>query len=297
VRLLSSGKVRDSYEMEDYPDLLLLVASDRISAYDAVMHEGVPSKGRVLTALSTYWFDVVRDLTLTHEVVDQVNLDLPTPFLGRSTLVRRATMIPVECVVRGYLAGSGWREYLQSQTVGGQPLPAGLELGSELPQVLFTPSTKALVGHDEPLTLAECADLVGDEMTKLLSERSIALYLLAARVARERGLIIADTKFEFGIIDGDVVLCDEVLTPDSSRYWDLASYSVGREPTQLDKQLLRDWLDAQAWDRSGSPPHLPEDLTRRLTESYRSIYERITGLDFRDWPGEQRTYLGHRQGA
>ncbi len=295
MKLLSSGKVRDRYALEDFPDLLLLVATDRISAYDVVMAEGVPSKGRILTALSAYWFDLLRGVTPTHEVVGQPDVAIPQALVGRSTLVRRAEMIPVECVVRGYLAGSGWREYVQFGTVGGQEVRSGFMLGSELPEILFTPSTKAAVGHDQPLTLAECIDLVGREVTMVLRDRSIELYRLAAQHARDRGLILADTKFEFGFIDQEIALCDEVLTPDSSRYWDLASYVVGREPTQLDKQVLRDWLDTQRWDRMSAPPHLPDELTRRIMESYRSIYERLTRRDFNSWPGLDTTYSGRRE--
>jgi phosphoribosylaminoimidazole-succinocarboxamide synthase len=283
-----SGKVRDIYDAGD--DHLLFVASDRISAFDVVMAEPIPDKGRVLTALSVHWFDVLADVAPNHFVsIDTAEFpgalrDLPD-LEGRAMLVRRAEMLPVECIVRGYLSGSAWKEYRERGTMHGVPLPGGLREAEQLPEPVFTPSTKAESGHDENISVDEAAAIVGADVIKRASEISLALYQRGAASALERGIIIADTKFELGFIDGELALCDEVMTPDSSRFWDTATYEPGATPPSFDKQPVRDALEATGWDKTPPPPRLGDDVISASRDRYVTAYERITGKSFPEWPG------------
>lgn len=279
----SQGKVRDIY---DLGDKLLMVATDRISAFDYILPDEIPYKGKVLTQLSVFWFDLLSDVVDNHIISTDV-ADLPEAFKpyadyldGRFMLVKKAQMFPVECIVRGYLTGSGLKSYQQDGTVCGIKLPAGLTEASKLPEVLFTPSTKAEIGgHDENITFERCAELIGDEAAATLRDLTIKIYTTAADHARANGIIIADTKFEFGTIDGKVVLADEVLTPDSSRFWPADTYREGEVQPSFDKQFVRNWLNAN-WDRTGEPPHLPADIIEKTSEKYIQAYELITGKKF-----------------
>jgi phosphoribosylaminoimidazole-succinocarboxamide synthase len=273
------GKVRETYEVDD--EHLLLVATDRLSAFDVVFDEPIPDKGRVLTRLSAYWFALLRGLGPTHFVTDDAAL-LPGParteeLAGRTMLVRRARRVDAECVVRGYLAGSGWAEYRRDGSVGGHALPAGLREADRLPEPIFTPSTKAEVGHDENITRDQLADLVGSDVARQLEDRSIALYAAGARRAEAVGLILADTKFEFGWIDGELALIDEVLTPDSSRFWDAAQYAPGTSPASFDKQYVRDFVAGSGWNKEPPAPSLPDEVTAGTRDRYVTAYERLTG--------------------
>jgi len=280
--LHAQGKVRDIYEAgED----LLLVASDRISAFDVVLPTPIPDKGRVLTGLSLFWFERTNDLVGNH-VITAERTKFPAPFAGdatlagRATLVRRANVVPVECVARGYLSGSGWKQYQQEQAVCGIPLPAGLTESDRLPEPIFTPTTKAATGHDLPLTPDETRGLIGIGLTEKLKELTLTLYERAAGVALERGIILADTKFEFGFCDGELILIDEVCTPDSSRFWPADRYAPGGPQPSFDKQFVRDWLDASGWDHEPPPPELPADVVEQTAARYRDAYERLTGEPF-----------------
>jgi len=291
-----SGKVRELYETSD--GLLLFVASDRMSAFDVVMREPIPDKGRVLTALTVFWTSLLADLAPTHlvSVVESTPSGLdgllpgvePADLVGRSMLVRPADMVPLECIVRGYLSGSGWKEYRTSQTLHGSPLPAGLKESSRLDEPIFTPSTKATEGHDENIGFAAASSLVGVEVASACRDLCVAAYLRGAQWAEERGIIIADTKFELGWIDGRLAICDEILTPDSSRFWPVEGWAVGSTPPSLDKQPVRDWLEATGWDKSPPPPSLTPEVVAATRTSYVEAYERLTGLRFADWPGGAR---------
>jgi phosphoribosylaminoimidazole-succinocarboxamide synthase len=278
LELLHRGKVRETYAVGD--DRLLMVATDRISAFDVVFDQPIPDKGRLLTQLSAYWFGLLGDLGPTHFLsVDAA--DLPdaarTPQLeGRSMLVRRAERIDAECVVRGYLAGSGWAEYRRSGSVIGHRLPAGMREADRLPEPIFTPSTKAEVGHDENISRGQLASMVGADLARELEERSLALYRAGAQRAEEVGLILADTKFEFGVIDGKVALIDEVLTPDSSRFWDASVYEPGQSPPSFDKQYVRDFVAASGWDKEPPAPELPAQVIAGTRERYARAYELLT---------------------
>ncbi len=277
--LIHRGKVRETYEVDDRH--LLLVATDRLSAFDVVFDQPIPDKGEVLTRLSTWWFTELASLGRTH-FVSADPADLPdgarTPELaGRSMLVRRANRVDAECVVRGYLAGSGWAEYQRSGAVCGHALPPGLREADRLPEPIFTPSTKAEVGHDENITRDQLAELVGPGLAAQLEERSIALYQAGARRAEEVGLILADTKFEFGFIDGELALIDEVLTPDSSRFWDGDRYAPGSSPQSFDKQFVRDFVAASGWNKEPPAPTLPDEVITGTRDRYVAAYERITG--------------------
>ncbi|HEY5112622.1 MAG TPA: phosphoribosylaminoimidazolesuccinocarboxamide synthase [Coriobacteriia bacterium] len=284
IRPDARGKVRDIY---DLGDRLLLVASDRLSAFDAVLPDPIPFKGEVLTKLSLYWFDLLADVVPNHLISADV-ADLPDEFAkhadwlaGRFMLVRKATVFPIECIVRGYLAGSGWAEYERAGTVCGMRLPAGLVESSRLPQPMFTPSTKAELGtHDENISVHRMIELVGQEHGSALLESSVSLYSAARDHAASRGIIIADTKFEFGLIDGVVTLVDEVLTPDSSRFWPAATYAPGHGQPSFDKQYVRDWLVASGWDKTPPAPALPADVIAKTSETYIKAYELITGRAF-----------------
>ena len=290
LKHIYSGKVRDIYEAED--DRLLFVASDRISAFDVVMAEPVPDKGRVLTAFTAFWLDQLADIAPSHLVSTDparfpADANTMADLAGRAMLVRRAEMLPIECIVRGYLSGSAWKEYKSSGTMHGQALPAGLQESDRLPQPVFTPSTKAESGHDENIAFEAAVELVGEKVALQAREISLAAYERGAALAAERGIIIADTKFELGFIDGELAICDEVLTPDSSRFWDAETYKPGSTPPSYDKQPVRDWLEASGWDKSPPPPSLPAEVIDASRDRYVTAYERITGLSFATWPGVQ----------
>jgi phosphoribosylaminoimidazole-succinocarboxamide synthase len=285
---VASGKVRNVYDAGD--GRLLLVASDRISAFDVVMAEPIPDKGRVLTAMSAFWFDQLESVAANHLLSTDV-ADLPPSaraegLEGRIMLCRRAEMLPVECIVRGYLTGSAWKEYQSAGTMHGSPLPAGLVEAAPLPEPVFTPSTKAEVGdHDENISFARAVELVGEDLANQLRDTSVALYAAGAALAYERGFIIADTKFEFGLVDGELVLADEVLTPDSSRFWPADQWVPGSTPPSFDKQPVRDYLDGLDWDKTPPPPPLPAEVVSATAARYRDAYERLTGRSLADWPG------------
>ena len=288
-----SGKVRDLYATEDGD--LLFVASDRISAFDVVMAEPIPDKGRVLTAMTVFWAELLNDLAPTHlvEVVTTTPEDVQglrpdltaADLVGRSMVVRNADMLPIECIVRGYVSGSAWKEYRVTGTVHGEAVPAGLQESAPLPEPIFTPSTKAAEGHDENISFAAAADLVGEDAAAAARDLCLAAYERAAQRAQERGIIIADTKFELGWIDGQLAICDEILTPDSSRFWPADEWAPGSTPPSLDKQPVRDWLEGTGWDKTPPPPTLPSDVVAATRTRYIDAYERLTGLAFIDWPG------------
>jgi len=271
-----SGKVRDLYR--DANGKILLVASDRISAYDWIMPTAIPDKGAILTKLSLFWFEKLSEITAHHVISSEV----PTTVKGRAIICKPLTIFPVECVVRGYLAGSGWVEYQKNSEVCGVLLPSGLLDGSKLPEPIFTPATKAAVGdHDENISLEQAKKIIGEETGDELSARSIKIYNFANKFARERGIIIADTKFEFVRDENGVIyLADEVLTPDSSRFWPLSSWKPSSTQLSYDKQFLRDWLTASGWDRSSPPPELPEEIVEKTRERYLEAYFTITGEKF-----------------
>jgi len=285
--LFSRGKVRDTY---DLGNLLLIVATDRISAFDSVLPCGIPDKGLVLNQLSAFWFNKTKDLMPNHliETVNDVNcLDsyLPTEsrftypsyLNGRSMIVKKAKRLPIECVVRGYLSGSAWEEYRERGTLSGELLPKGLEESQELPQPLFTPTTKAETGHDQPLSMDEMKRLVGETIAEEIKEKSLAIYSYARTYAIARGIIIADTKMEFGLVNGKLILIDELLTPDSSRFWDAKLYRVGRSQPSYDKQPVRDWLVQSGWNKEPPTPMLPTEVIEATAKRYREAYYRLTG--------------------
>lgn len=280
--LLYSGKVRDVYDAGD--NRLLLVASDRLSAFDVVMAEPIPHKGRVLTATAAFWFEQCSDLVDSHLIATEME-GLPPEATGRVMLCRKASMLPIECIVRGYLSGSAWKEYRASGTVHGMPMPAGLVESSELPEPIFTPSTKAEAGHDQNISFEQAATLIGPSVAALVRDLSLAVYARGAQVAAERGIIVADTKFEFGFIDGELVLADEVMTPDSSRFWPRDQWEPGTTPPSFDKQPIRDYLDSLDWNKQPPPPTLPPEVIAATSERYVAAYERITGRSFAEWPG------------
>ena len=279
--LIASGKVREIYEGRD--QTLLIVASDRISTYDVVHPTPIPDKGAVLTGLSTFWFERTTEIVPNHmlSVADGV----PAEVRGRAMLVRRLEMLPIECVVRGYLSGSGWKDYQRTGEVCGIRVPSGLSESDRLPEPIFTPATKAQEGHDENIDFDRAAELVGDRaLTERVRDVSIAVYQHAAEHARERGIILADTKFEFGLdADGELTLGDEVCTPDSSRFWPADEYEPGRAQPSFDKQFVRDWASSTGWDRNPPAPAIPDDVVARTREKYVEAYERITGEPFDAW--------------
>jgi phosphoribosylaminoimidazole-succinocarboxamide synthase len=284
IPLLARGKVRDIYGLGER---LLIVATDRLSAFDVVMAQAIPDKGRVLTQLSLFWFDLLQDVIENHLITADV-AQYPRELLpyseqleGRSMLVKRAEVAPVECVARGYLAGSGWKEYRQSQTVCGIALPPGLRESDQLPAPIFTPATKATSGHDENITAARAAGIVGQAVFDFLQSRTITVYQKAADYALSRGLIIADTKLEFGRYDGRIIIVDEVLTPDSSRFWPADDYQPGRSQVSFDKQPVRDYLDSTGWDHTPPPPGLPSEVVAGTTARYREAYRLLTGRELR----------------
>ncbi len=284
---LRSGKVRDLYASDE--EHLLLVASDRISTFDCVHPTPIPDKGKVLTGLSDFWFGLTRDVVDNHLVSISVS-DFPAAaqrdaeaFRGRTMLVRRAEVVPFECVARGYLTGSGLKEYIASGRVCGIPLPQGLGEASELPEPIFTPATKAVTGHDENVALDVLTEALGDPLAQKLRELTLALYRVGRDFALERGIILADTKFEFGLIEDELVLVDELLTPDSSRYWPVEGYTPGRPQPSFDKQFVRDYAASTGWDRTPPAPQLPEEIVSQTRARYVEAYERLTGRPFDEW--------------
>ena len=282
VERFSQGKVRDVYRVGDR---LLIVATDRISAFDFILPTGIPDKGRVLTQMSVFWFDFLRDVTATHFITADVDAYPPalrpfrTQLEDRSMLVKRAEMAPIECVARGYLAGSGWKEYRTSGAVCGIPLPKGLQESSRLPEPIFTPATKAQTGHDENISFERMAAIVGMDVAGQLRDLTLAIYKRAASYAESHGIIIADTKFEFGFIDGKLVLGDEVLTPDSSRFWPRETYQAGKAQNSYDKQYVRDYLEGIHWNKQPPAPALPPEVAHKTSEKYREAYRLLTGKD------------------
>jgi phosphoribosylaminoimidazole-succinocarboxamide synthase len=285
---LYSGKVRDIYAVGD--DQLLMVTSDRLSAFDVVLDEPILHKGRVLTAISAFWFDELSDVVGSHLVSTDV-ADLPDAVVaadpdlsGRIMLCRKAEMLSIECIVRGYLSGSAWKEYRASGTMHGAPLPEGLRESDQLPEPVFTPSTKSDV-HDENISFEQAVALVGEDLATRARAISLDIYARGAALARERGIIIADTKFELGLIDGELVLCDEVMTPDSSRFWPVDQWVPGATPPSFDKQPVRDYLEGLDWDKNPPPPPLPAEVVEATSRRYIEAYERITDRSFSLWPG------------
>lgn len=277
------GKVRDTYDLGDN---LLIVATDRISALDVVLPTGVPRKGEILTRLSAWWFNRIAQVVpnhfialITEENADLVPFQLGPEYYGRTMLVRKAKRLDAECIARGYLSGSGWKEYQRSQSVCGIPLPEGLVESSRLPEAIFTPSTKADFGHDENITYEQLTQVVGDDNANAMRLRSLAVYNYAHTVALERGIIIADTKFEFGVWNEEVILIDEILTPDSSRFWPANGYRAGASQPSFDKQPVRDWLAKSGWKDGDPPPAVPEDVVAETTERYLTVYRMLTGED------------------
>ena len=287
LRHVYSGKVRDIYDVGD--DRLLLVTSDRLSAFDVVMSEPIADKGRVLTAMSAFWFEHLVDVVGNHLVSTRLE-DLPIEaqrpeWAGRVMLCHRAEMLPVECIVRGYLTGSAWKEYGADGTMHGERLPKGLLEASRLPEPTFTPSTKADAGHDENISFHDACSIVGRDQMEEARRVSIELYRRGAEWAAARGILIADTKFELGFVDGELVVADEVLTPDSSRFWPADVWSPGVTPPSFDKQPVRDFLDALDWDKQPPPPPLPPEVVAATSQRYVRAYEMVTGLALSDWPG------------
>ncbi len=274
-RLFARGKVRDVYEDGDR---LLIVATDRISAFDYILPTGIPDKGRVLTQMTLFWLEYLKDVVPNHFLSSDTG-DLPPEFAGRSMWVKRAEMFPVECVVRGYLAGSGWKDYQKTGAVCGIALPAGLRESDALPQPIFTPATKATSGHDENISFDETAKLIGATAAAQLRDLTLAIYKNAADYARTRGIIIADTKLEFGTVGGQIVLADEVLTPDSSRFWPLDRYSPGSAQPSYDKQFVRDYLESIRWNKQPPAPELPEEIARKTSDKYKEAYRELTGRE------------------
>ena len=280
IEKFKSGKVREIYDLGDQ---YLFIASDRISAFDCVMPNGIPDKGRVLNMISKFWFDRTGDVVQNHMISTNV-ADFPAELQehaelldGRSMLVKKAELLPVECIVRGYLIGSGWKEYQQSNTIGGMPLRAGYEMAGKLDEAIFTPSTKADEGHDENISIDQMKEIVGEELGNQLIDISLELYKTAADYALTKGIIIADTKFEFGMIGDELVLIDEVLTPDSSRFWPADTYQPGSSPLSFDKQFVRDYLETLDWDKTPPAPALPEEIVMKSREKYLEAYRLLTG--------------------
>jgi phosphoribosylaminoimidazole-succinocarboxamide synthase len=281
--LLRRGKVRDIFDLGEH---LLMVASDRISAFDVVLPTTIPHKGKVLSSISSFWFRKTEPLIANHLVTDDVEeypLHLSSwekeLLIGRSMLVKKGKMIEVECVVRGYLDGSGWRSYERTGKLFDILLPVGLRQGDRLPETQFTPTTKATTGHDEYIGFSEVKHTVGDDIAEYIREKSIELYRMASRFVNNKGLILADTKFEFTLVDGEILLADEVFTPDSSRFWDRGTYSPGGPQPSFDKQYIRDWLSSQDWDKTPPAPPLPLEVVEKSVEKYLEVYRKVTGME------------------
>ncbi len=280
IEKFKSGKVREVYDLGDQ---YLFIASDRISAFDVIMPDGIPNKGQVLNMISKFWFERTEDVVKNHMISTDVD-DFPAVLQphrevlkGRSMLVRKAELLPVECIVRGYLIGSGWKEYQKSGTIGGMPLRAGYEMAGKIDEPIFTPSTKADEGHDENISIDQMKEIVGDELGQRLIDISLHLYKTAADFALTKGIIMADTKFEFGMIGDELILIDEVLTPDSSRFWPAADYAPGSSPLSFDKQFVRDYLETLDWDKTPPGPSLPAEIIEKSREKYLEAYALLTG--------------------
>ena len=280
TNLLYRGKVRDTFPMSD--NRLLIVATDRISVFDVVLPSTIPGKGIVLSKISSFWFDLTKDIIPNHLInlaTDTKELDIDTEILQRGSIVKKAERIDVECVVRGYITGSAWSEYKKTGKVAGFDMPSEFKEGDKFPSPLFTPTTKAEVGHDEPLTIDEVKDMVGKDMADRLESITIEIYNFAHDFALSKGILIADTKMEFGVINGELTLIDELLTPDSSRFWDLNGYSPGKSQPNYDKQFVRDWVDSSGWDHEPPAPKLPLDIINKTQDRYLQAYNKLTGLD------------------
>ena len=279
--LLHQGKVRDIYDIN--PEKMLIVTTDRISAFDVIMDETIPYKGQVLNQMAKFWFEKIEDIVpnhLTHEKVSHfITEDEALRIENRAVVVKKLTPIPIEAIVRGYLVGSGWKEYQKDQSICDIKLPSGLKLASQLPETIFTPSNKAAVGaHDENISMATCVKLIGQDLTEQISKISLEIYKVAYEIALEKAIIIADTKFEFGTdSNGKLFIMDEVLTPDSSRFWSKDSYQVGTSPHSFDKQFIRDWLENQDWNKTPPPPKLPDNIIQKTSQKYLDIFEKLTG--------------------
>jgi phosphoribosylaminoimidazole-succinocarboxamide synthase len=273
LKLRARGKVRDIYEDGER---LLIVATDRISAFDYILGTGIPDKGRVLTQMTLFWLDFLRDVVPNHLLSTDMSA-LPPEFEGRSMWVKKAQMFDVECVARGYLSGSGWKDYVRSGSLCGIPLPAGMRESDRLPEPIFTPATKAQSGHDENISFENVVDIIGAETASRLRDLTLTIYNKAAEYARSKGIIIADTKFEFGVVDGEIVLADEVLTPDSSRFWPAETYSPGGAQPSYDKQFVRDYLESIRWNKQPPAPVLPDDVARKTSEKYKDAYRTLSG--------------------
>jgi len=281
LKLFKRGKVRDIYELDDR---LLLVATDRVSCFDVVLDDPIPYKGVVLTQLSVFWFQKTENIIPNHLITSSVEgisqLDSYSEILeGRTMVVKKSQPIPFECVVRGYLAGSGWRDYKNTGEVSGIKLPPGLKEAEKLEEPIFTPSTKEETGHDMAVTFDYMVDKIGEDLAVKIKEKSIELYQFGSQYAEQRGIIIADTKFEFGILDGELILIDELFTPDSSRFWPKDEYQPGKSQVSFDKQYLRDWLESTGWDKTSPPPRLPQDVIHRTSEKYRLAFKMLTARD------------------
>ena len=282
LKLLNSGKVREIYELND--ELLLIVTSDRISAFDIIMDQYIPEKGKVLNNISAYWFNKTGQIipnayigTLNADLAKQYNIDTNEDLFQRSTIMKRAKPLKVECIVRGYITGSGWKEYQVKGSLSDIPLESGLKNSSKLPAPLYTPSTKADIGeHDEAISYEQTIDIIGEQHANTIKTRSLALYEYAAQLALQKGIIIADTKFEFGLIDGEPVLIDEVLTPDSSRFWPTNQYQAGKEQESFDKQILRNWLEGTDWNKEYPPPVVPADIIDLTSKKYVDIFNLLS---------------------
>lgn len=285
LKLFRRGKVRDVYDLDDK---LLIVSTDRISCFDVVLPNGIPYKGKVLTGLSCFWFNFLKSILPNHFITADVDKYPPElkkyqdELAGRSMLVRKSRALPVECIVRGYLSGSGWKEYQKNQSICGLKLPAGLEESSKLPEVIFTPSTKAEQGHDINVSPDYVEKQLGKEVSGQIKDLSVVVYKKAADYGWEKGIIIADTKFEFGINEGKVILIDEVLTPDSSRFWPRDGYAPGGAQSSFDKQFVRDYLETLTWDKTPPAPRLPEEIIRKTTQKYLEAFKKLTGKEFTD---------------
>lgn len=280
IKLFKKGKVRDIYEIEDK---LLIVATDRISAFDVVLNDAIPNKGKVLTGLSCFWFDYTKDIIKNHLITSDVAL-FPSELIEykeilqyRSMLVKKTKLLPVECVVRGYLAGSGWKEYQKTQMVCGIKLPKGLRESEKLPEPIFTPSTKAEIGHDENISFDKMIDIIGVDISRKIKDACLKIYEKASKYTESKGIIIADTKMEYGLLEDEVILIDELLTPDSSRFWDINEYKLGISPPSYDKQFVRDYLISINWSRTPPAPKLPNEVIQRTSEKYMLAFEKITG--------------------
>lgn len=277
LKLIARGKVRDIYEDPARPDRLLIVATDRISAFDYILATGIPEKGRVLTQMTLFWLEFLRDVVPNHLLSTDTS-GLPPEFEGRSMWVKRADMFQVECVARGYISGSGWKDYQKTGAICGIPLPQGLRESDALPEPIYTPATKAQSGHDENISFETSCEIVGKEMGTRLRDLTLQIYKKAADYARPRGIILADTKFEFGLVNGEIILADEVLTPDSSRFWPVETYTPGGAQPSYDKQYVRDYLESIHWNKQPPAPALPEDVARKTSEKYKDAYRALTGM-------------------